>query len=175
VSSPEPVEIISLQRLREHLNITDEGEDEELQRFLDAASLAVEDYTGQVWARRTVVDEVFVSDGVAFLQPPVMSVESVTSLDGDVELSLPTGVDGFTGTVSGLTDGWAQVTYTAGPAAVPTHVQMATAIIAAHLWTTQRVRATSSLLEAAPVAAGRGYLIPYQAAQLLGGKSPNRP
>lgn len=177
MSSPEPVAIISLEQLREHLNITDEGEDAELQRFLDSASLAVEEYTGQIWARRSVVDDVFVTAGVAYLQPPVVSVESVTSLDEETELPLPATVDGFTGTVSGLTDGWCRITSIAGPATAPPHVQLATAIITGHLWTSQRVPTQSAMgvLETAPVAGGRGYLIPYQAAQLLGGKAPNRP
>lgn len=178
MSSPvESVAIISLEQLREHLNITDTGEDEELQRFLDAASLVVEEYTGQIWARRTIVDDVFVTGGTAFLRPPVVAVESVTSLDEAAELTMPTAVDGFTGAVSGLDDGWSRITSVAGPVSAPPNVQMATAIIAAHLWTTQRVATSSSLgvLDAAPVAAGRGYLIPHQAAQLLGGKAPNRP
>lgn len=179
MSSPEPVvAATSLELLREHLNITDDGEDTELQRFLDTASLTVEDYTGQVWARRTVVDEVFVSGGEAYLRPPVMSVESATSLDGETELTTPTIDDGFTGAVSGMDDGWALVTYVAGPAEVPAHVQTAVAIVAAHLWTTQRPATSNapgfggSDVVATP---GRGYLIPNQAAQLLGGKAPNRP
>lgn len=179
MSSPvESVAIISLEQLREHLNITDTGEDEELQRFLDAASLVVEEYTGQIWARRTIVDDVFVTGGTAFLRPPVVSVESVTSLDEATELTVPTAVDGFTGAVSGMDDGWARVTYTAGPSAAPAHVQLATAIVAAHLWTTQRPSTPNApgFGGADAVAApGRGYLIPNQAAQLLGGKAPNRP
>jgi len=179
MSSPvESVAIISLEQLREHLNITDTGEDTELQRFLDAASLAVEDYTGQIWTRRTVVDEVFVTGGVTYLRPPVVSVESVTSLDEATELTMPSAVDGFTGAVSGLDDGWSRITSIAGPVEAPAHVQLATAIVAAHLWTTQRPSTPSTSgfggVEAGTVP-GRGYLIPNQAAQLLGGKAPNRP
>lgn len=179
MSSPvESVEIISLQQLREHLNITDTGEDEELQRFLDAASLAVEDYTGQVVARRTLVEDVYVSGGTAYLRPPVVSVTSVTSLDGETDLGAPAAVNGFVGEATGLPDGWARITYVAGMDDVPAHVQLATAIIAAHLWQTQRLPTVGAPgfgpLEASPVS-GRGYLIPNQAAQLLGGKAPNRP
>lgn len=179
MSSPvESVALTSLEYLREHMNITDTGEDEELQLFLDAASLAVEEYTGQIWARRTVVDEVFVVGGAAYLRPPVVSVVSATSLDGETELTTPAVDNGFTGDVFGMDDGWALVTYVAGPSAVPEHVQRATAIVAAHLWTTQRPPTPNAPgfggVEAGAIP-GRGYLIPNQAAQLLGGKAPNRP
>lgn len=180
-SASDPVAIISLDQLRQHLNMSDDqhDEDDELRRFLDTASLAVEEYTGIVWARRTLVEDVYISGGIGYLRPPVQRIVSVTSLDGLTVLTVPTLIDGFTGTASGMVDGWARVTYVAGPAEVPDHVQTATAIIAAHLWTTQRPATPAAPgfggVDTTVATPGRGYLIPNQAAQLLGGKAPNRP
>lgn len=180
-AATEPVALISLDQLKAFLNKDDLGEDDELRGFIDTASLVVEEYTGQIWARRTLVEDVYVVAGAGFLRPPVVGVTAVATLDG-TELTVPTSdaVDGFLGTFGGLSaNGWARVTYVAGPTVVPEHVQTATAIIAAHLWTTQRP-ATPSVpgfggAEPVAVTPGRGYLIPNQAAQLLGGKAPNRP
>jgi len=177
----EPVALISLEQLKAFLNKDDLVEDDELREFIDTASLVVEEYTGQVWARRTLVEDVFVVGGAAFLRPPTVTVTAVAAPDGTA-LAVPSSeaVDGFTGGVVGLAQsGWVRVTYTAGPLVVPEHVQTATAIIAAHLWTSQRPPSPASPgfggLDAVPVTPGRGYLIPNQAAQLLGGKAPNRP
>lgn len=180
-SASDPVAIISLDYLRQHLTISDDehGEDDELRSFIDTASLVVEEYTGTVWARRTLVEDVYVSGGTGYLRPPVQSIVGVTSLDGLSVLTVPTVIDGFTGTVAGMTDGWARVTYVAGAAEVPEHVQKATAIIAAHLWETQRPATANAPalggFDSPAPPSGRGYLIPNQASQLLGGKAPNRP
>jgi hypothetical protein len=106
-------------------------------------------------------------------------VTAVVAPDG-TELTVPATVDGFIGTFGGLaSEGWARVTYVAGATEVPEHVQTATAIVAAHLWTTQRPPTPAvpgfGGAESVAVTPGRGYLIPNQAAQLLGGKAPNRP
>jgi hypothetical protein len=179
-SALEPVALISLDELKAFLNKDDLVEDDELREFIDTASLVVEEYTGQVWARRTLTEEVYVIGGVGYLRPPVVTVTAVTALDG-TELDVPTSdaINGFTGAITGLADGWVTVTYTAGPTEVPEHVQTATAIIAAHLWTTQRPAAPAAPgfggAETVATVPGRGYLIPNQAAQLLGGKAANRP
>lgn len=179
-SAIEPVALISLDELKAFLNKDDLAEDDELREFIDTASLVVEEYTGQIWARRALTEEVYVVGRVGYLRPPVVAVTAVTALDG-TELAVPTAdlVNGFTGAVGGLDDGWVQVTYTAGPAEVPEHVQTATAIIAAHLWTTQRPPVPAApgfgSVDTTPSVPGRGYLIPNQAAQLLGGKAANRP
>jgi hypothetical protein len=181
VSASAPVAIISLEQMREHLNIP-EGEhveDDELRRFIDAASLVVEDYTGEIIARRVVVEDVYAPAGRLLLRPPVASVVSMTSLDGATTFD-PSSVivDGFTGVASSSATGWVRVSYLAGMPVVPEHYQTATAIICAHLWNTQRVPSMGSAPsfggDTAPVS-GRGYLIPNQAAQLLGGRAPNRP
>lgn len=90
------------------------------------------------------------------------------------------GVDGPNGIVyvpalQGLT----RFTFVAGPAEVSPSQVMATQIICGHLWTTQRVSALAGPgfggMEQSPAVSGRGYLIPNQAAQLLGGRAPNSP
>lgn len=172
-AAAEPVALISLGQLKEHLNKEDLAEDDELLAFIDTASLVVEEYTGQVWARRTLTEDVWVTGGVGYLRPPVVEVLAVVGV-----ATIP-AVDSFTGALAvGGAPGMVRVTYVAGPPEVPEHVQTATAIVAAHLWTTQRPPTPGvafgggELVAATP---GRGYLIPNQAAQLLGGKAPNRP
>jgi hypothetical protein len=178
-SATEPVALISLDYLKAFLNKDDTVEDDELREFIDTASLTVEEYTGQIWARRTLVEDVYVVGGMGYLRPPVVGVTAVAAPDG-AALVVPVTMDGFVGTFAGLSsNGWVRVTYVAGPNEVPEHVQTATAIIAAHLWTTQRPTAVAAPgfggVETTPSVPGRGYLIPNQAAQLLGGKAANRP
>jgi hypothetical protein len=177
-AAAEPVALISLDYLKAFLNKADLVEDDELRQFIDTASLVVEEYTGQIWARRTLVEDVYVVGGIGYLRPPVVEVTTVAAPDGTA-LVVPATMDGFIGTFGGLSsNGWVRVTYVAGPTEVPQYVQDATAIIAAHLWATQRppTPATQGYGMAEPVSVpGRGYLIPNQAAQLLGGKAANRP
>jgi hypothetical protein len=182
VSATEPVSIISLGKAKAFLNMTEDWneEDEELREFVAAASRVVEEYTGEIVARRTVVEDHHVgAGGVLLLRPPVQVVTSVTSLDGLTDYGVPGLLDGQTGVASGVSaTGWVRVTYVAGRSVVPEHYETATAIIAAHLWTTQRPAPVGGPgfggVEAAPNP-GRGYLIPNQAAQLLGGRAPNSP
>ena len=75
---------------------------------------------------------------------------------------------------------WETVRFTlvAGYGQVPDDTIKATQIICAHLWETQRVQAVGPGFNTGELSApeiGRGYLIPNQAAQLLGGRAPNRP
>lgn len=171
----EPVALISLDQLKAHLNKEDLAEDDELRAFIDTASLVVEEYTGQVWARRTLTEDVYVTGGVAYLRPPVVAVSAVDGTEVTDAV-----VDLFTGALTAsIQTGVVRVTYMAGPVEVPEHVQTATAIVAAHLWTSQRPSTPAAVgfggTDLVAPTPGRGYLMPNQAAQLLGGKAPNRP
>lgn len=180
-----PVEIISLAEAKEHLNMDAEqsAEDGELRSFIAAASRVVEQYLKQVIARRTIVeDHVLDGTGTVLLQAaPVVSLTSVTAPDG-TELDVAgMSVDAANGIVSVAASGPQRFTFVAGYAVVPDNIIKATQIICAHLWSTQRVQTVGATpgfggsdMAAAPVS-GRGYLIPNQAAQLLGGRAPNSP
>ncbi len=175
-----PVAIISLAEAKEHLNMDGSDEDAELRVFIGAASRVVERHLRQVVARRTVVEDVELSrSGVAVLQTaPIISVTSVTSLDG-VTAYTASAFDATNGILSVPAVGAVRVTVVAGQAQVPDDTIMATRIICAHLWSTQRVTPAGAPgfggadMGSAPT--GRGYLVPNQAAQLLGGRAPNRP
>lgn len=182
-SATEPVSIISLDQAREHLNIPagEHAEDEELRRFVEAASRVVEDYTGEALSRRTVLEDhtVYGSGLVVLDHAPVLSLTSVTSSDGETTYDTAEVSDSLAGIVAvpvGLY-GDLRITTVVGRTEVPENYQLAAAIICGHLWNTQRVQSVGAPGfggEAAPTP-GRGYLIPNQAAELLGGRSPNRP
>src|SRR5690606_12760492 len=172
-AAAEPVALISLGQLKEHLNKEDLAEDDELLAFIDTASLVVEEYTGQVWARRTLTEDVWVTGGVGYLRPPVVEVLAVVGV-----ATIP-AVDSFTGALAvGGAPGMVRVTYVAGPPEVPEHVRARPGIAAAHRRATRRRPTPGAALgggERAAAPPGRGYLIPSQAARLLGGKAPHRP
>lgn len=179
-----PVSLISLAEAKEHMQMDPQhdDEDDELLGFIAAASRVVEDYTKTVWARRTIVEEhVLDSTGVLIVDAaPIVSLTSIVSAD-DTEVDLESVTfDARNGIIRVAASGPHTITMTAGEAVIPENVRKATEIICAHLWRTQRVQTLGGGpgfgggMEAAPVV-GRGYLIPNQAAQLLGGRTPNRP
>lgn len=179
-----PAELISLAEAKEHLNMDSEPseEDEELRGFIAAASRVVEQYTKQVIARRTVVeDHALDGSGTVVLNAaPVIALTSVASPDGSDPVDVDTvTVDLPNGIVSLFGVGSKRFTFVAGYTQVPENVVKATQIICGHLWQTQRVQQVGLSSgfggEVTAQVSGRGYLIPNQAAQLLGGRAPNRP
>lgn len=183
IPSTDSAAIISLAEAREHLNITDEDtvEDEELRRFIEAASGAVERHTGQVVARRLLTERFMVSAGSSLvLRPPVLRIVSAVDAAGATLDVSSWVVDGFTGFVSAGVSGAVTVTYEAGMPVVPAAYIMATQIICAHLWETQRVQNIGTSpgfgqeTNFTP-SIGMGYALPNRALELLGGKAPNIP
>jgi hypothetical protein len=164
-------EWVGVDDLKLHLNIPDNDptNDVELDLMLEAAQDAVAGLIGPVlW--RTITETRTTSLGSLVLnQFPVLSVSSIQQ-----DSSPLTGwtVDLTTGKVDGLPRN-AQVvaTYVAGRATVPAAVALATLIIAAHLWDTQRGNSPSAL----PVdndlqltgTFGSSFAIPNRAAELL--------
>lgn len=175
------VALISLLEAKEHLNMDLErgDDDDELRGFITAASRVVERYTKQVIARRTVVEDATPDrTGVVVLQSaPILSVTSATSLDGATTYDA-TVLDAANGILSVIAWETVRFTLVAGYEQVTEDTIKATQIICAHLWETQRVQAVGPGFNSGELSApeiGRGYLIPNQAAQLLGGRAPNRP
>lgn len=179
-----PVALISLAEAKEHMqmDVDDHSEDDELLGFIASASLVVEGQTKSVWAKRTIVEtHTLDGTGVVFLDAmPIVSITSIVDSD-DTELDLTSvTVDAANGIVRVTASGVHTFTLVAGVGVIPENVRTATEIICAHLWRTQRVQTIGAGpgfgagMDAIPVA-GRGYLIPNQAAQLLGGRVPNRP
>lgn len=179
--------IVSIDQAHDHLNITQSstGDDAELARFIDAASEAVEMYTGQVVSPRQVTERHTVPDsGLVLLRCcPVLSVvEAVPS--GASESVDVSGivVDPTVGQLdvraAGL-GGDVEFTVMAGMPSPPQRYVAATLIIVAHLWQSQRVStvgaAPSFGNDGLPALAGFGFALPNRALELLGGRAPNLP
>lgn len=169
--TPETTQFITLQELKDHLNIpqTSFGDDTELDLHRGAAQEHVEALIGPVLQREVVETYTTRYGGVVLFTPPVLSVTSVTA--SDVALTGYTSVLGL-GMLSGLTSRNVTVTYTAGRTSCPDAVRLAALIIAGHLWELQR--GASSPSGALPVDAfdqaaptGLGYLVPNRALELL--------
>lgn len=185
--------LASLEEFRAHLNMTEPGDDEELRSFLEAATGVVERHLGQVVARRTITETHrlgcgdtwdglrYRSRGLVVKQGPVLSLTAVTAAGTVLD---PAGyvVDPVTGElrpVAGGSLGWSgdvTLIYVAGYRVVPAHMILASLIIAAHLWQTQR---TPTLGPSPFGDAGTegippmyGSVIPPRAHELLGGSPP---
>jgi hypothetical protein len=106
---------------------------------------------------------------------PLVEVISVVSLADDSELTVTaSAVDFPNGIVRLAGTGSYRFTVVAGLPEVSPTVARATKLTVETLWRPQRLGNITDLSDA-PVSTPRGYLIPYQAAQLLGGKGSNPP
>jgi uncharacterized phiE125 gp8 family phage protein len=193
------VPIVTYEDVKAHLNLTDDSDAYELARFIDAATNIVEQRVGTVMP--TAYSETYNAYGWMSLplrHTPVQSIQTVTEYafasGTQVLTAQPAGTtyDSYgyrleSKTSGGLTRrafGWpvpfrgpVTVTYTAGLDVVPPAVQLATLVIVAHLWQTQRGTAALPSLggdpvAAAPVAAGA---VPPLAQELLRGYDTRTP
>lgn len=162
----------SLDDVKAHLNITKTVDDDELTMMLDAADDVVASLVGSFDAAE-VTERVASCGGTVLLaRRPATEVTLADSSGG--------AITGFTvSSAAGLlydvpwSCGPLTATYTAGDGLVPAAVSLATVIITANLWQTQRGPASSS----GPLAAtpaddlsaipGLGYAIPNRARELL--------
>lgn len=143
VDEAAPLGIVSLADVKAHLNITSTTNDEELRRFIDAATDFIESRIGPV-VRRSITATVFPQSGLLFLTPPVVSLTTMTyayGYSGSVDV---TGVylDGYAGVVRpayGTTFAYpVTVTYVGGRAIVPALIQQAALDYVKWSWETQR-------------------------------------
>lgn len=162
-----------------NIDLTDSTDDDELQLHLDAAIGVVEGIVGPL-SGKTVTETHYGASGplLVLRQAPVQSVTSVAVRFWAGALAVP-GVltdyvlDPEVGTLR-LASGWqfrgdVTVTYVAGQTAVPAQVLLATLVIAAHMWETQRGVSPTQLQTPDFVAgpSGAGYAVPNRAAELL--------
>lgn len=176
--------LISLGDVKEHLNKTDDVDDEELRRWMGAATRVVERHVGEVAARRSFTELFTARRGarVRLDRKPVLSVTSLASADGlvvyDPNSLIIDGPRGLITVAAGpALSGYLRINYVAGYQVVPDNYLQAAAIIAAHLWETQRVQTVgrspgfgNSEVNVTP--SGLGYAIPNRAVELLGGRPP---
>ena len=156
-------EFVSLAEVRDHVNVTGDRSDVELDMMRGAAQDVVEGLVGPV-LHRTVTDRSWPRGGLVMLSVvPVLSVTSVTAnavaVSGSV---LESG-----GLLSGVTGyGPVTVAYVVGRLVVPDAIRLATLIIAAHLWRTQQGSTPASFgddVTATPI----GFAVPNRAVELL--------
>jgi len=159
--------IASVDDLKQHLNMRSSTDDEELQLILDAAERVVASIAGD-WSSDTVTESVPVVGGTAILsrRPTGPVLSGGLSVGGTVDASagLVTDLGGLYGAASRIT-----VTYPVGGENAPAEVILATLIIAAHLWETQRGAAPAGPLatDDLSVAPGLGFAVPNRAVELL--------
>lgn len=138
--------LISLADAKEHLNITSTDHDEELRGWLGSATEVIRRHTGKEIARTTYTDRLSASGDELWLHHrPVLSLTSITSLDGSVTwpvLATNVDVDGDWGRLTRLSGsswyGRLKVTYVAGMSVVPDNYTRAARILVEELWNTQR-------------------------------------
>ncbi len=146
--------VVSLTDARNFLNIDNSDNDDELQRFIDVVSTAVETYTNRVFRRRTVIAEIHDTAGeIVLSKVPVISVTSVAE-NGVTMTATQYSVLPGSGVLRRLSGTYTEsvwlsgadniaVTYVAGYADVPDDVTHAALLLVKHMWTTQR---TTSLV-----------------------------
>lgn len=132
-------ELLPLQTLKSHLNLTRPGDDSELRVHLDAAVEIVDGYCGPTAER--AVTAVVAGDPLVLSVRPVLALTSITPAGSNTAVPLTGVAVGEDGVITGYSPGrggTATVVYTAGRASVPAGLRMAAMLIAAHSWRTQR-------------------------------------
>lgn len=149
--------LLGLDEVKSHLNIslTDTTLDEELRRFIDAATDLAEQYLGQILGRRTFTNELY-DGGTEFIRirnPKVISITSVTENGATVSSSnyvldytgqrlyrIGSGTLYATNSYGYWTAGMnnVSITYVAGFVNPPMAAKQGVLEIIRHLWQTQR-------------------------------------
>lgn len=165
--APDATEWVTPAELRRHLRINSQDTDDQLLMVIGAAQDAVEGIIGPVLRREVTQDVEPRWDTIVLRVLPVLSITDITSSDTSIGYK----ADTVTGLVTGLS-GYSpvRVTYVAGREVVPDAVRLATLIIAAHLWETQRENSPTPVDGndfGQDVPFGLGFAIPNRAASLL--------
>ncbi len=178
VRSASDAPLVSLADVKTHLNITATTNDEELRRFIDAATDAAERYTGRS-LRGQSVTETLDGNGTPNLllgSVPVRSVTSVTIGGSTVAAT------GYTASTSGVLTrlggsytpgpwtpgvGNVTVTYLAGEASPPPAAVQAVLELVRHLWQTQRGTMPGRAQVGDDYQPGLGFSLPQRVTELL--------
>lgn len=195
VRSAAPAYVFSLADAKAHLNITSTTNDEELRGWLDVATEIVEQLAAEVTARRSIterfqadcwpalsVSRYWSTSSLVLTYRPVLSLTSVTSLDGTVTWDVNNlDVDPSSGIVRVLSgralSGPLRVVYDAGYEVIPARYVGAAKIVLRHLWETQRAAVGGAKRSRAGMVDDNmmlvaGYAVPRAAAELIGPSGP---
>lgn len=170
---------VTLAEAKTHLNITATTNDTELQAFVDRAEAAIVKRCGPLVATSVTSRVRGGSSILALPKTPVLSLTSITPLDGtaltasDYIVSTGGNVEGKTGVT--FRSRWYDVAYSAGHGAtaadVPADLKLAALELVRHLWDTQRggtVRPGSRPSDAmSNTIPGAAYLFPFRVEQLM--------
>ncbi len=142
VDEAAPTGIVSLAEAKAHLNMTSTANDEELRRYIDAATDFVEGKIGPV-VRRTIVEKLRPQSGLLFTSGPIISLTSITDTYGygtvyNVAGYLPDGSTIYPIATSPAICYPVTVTYVGGRAIVPALVRQAALDYIAWRWESQR-------------------------------------
>lgn len=177
--------MLTLQEAKAQLNIptADTGNDDEIQDYIDAVTSVVEYQTGEVVDLRQVTEyhQVPFRSSLMLFSSPVVSVVSVTSLDGTVswdtsDILVSPKLGKLIVDSGSPFDGYLEVVVEAGYDPVPANYNLAARIILQHLWKTQRGVASAPFAGGAATALGEGgtgFAVPRRAQELLGGFMPS--
>lgn len=159
-------ELLALQELKSHLNLTRPMDDAELRIHLEAAVEIIDGYCGPTAERPVTV--VVTGSPIVLSVLPVLTLTSITGAAGG-SISLTGVTVGADGTIFGYAPGRGArttVVYQAGRATAPASLKMAAMLIAAHSWRTQKGPTPRSGLQATDddvVIVGSTFAIPRKA------------
>jgi len=183
------VALIGLDEAKRHMQMSTgvTVDDEELRRCIQSATGVVERHMDQVLARRTIVEtaamgDLYGANLVMLDRHPIISLTSIVSETAVYDVADFTITDANLGIIRRDTgpylSGDVTFSYVAGRTYIPENVLEATAIIASHLWETQRMPTLGPRSRFNPADAdtltpgGRGFAVPQRAIELLGAKPP---
>jgi uncharacterized phiE125 gp8 family phage protein len=174
--------LVSLESARRKCNITGTERDDDLRELMEAATEIVEDHTGRTVVPRTY-SEIVRGNGstVVLSHTPVVSVASVTSLDGtttwDPSELVVDANSGVAYATSTALHGPMVVTYSAGAGQIPNRYRRAALIIVEHLFAWERPLRKDAMTNSYDTSMGEtfrgaGFAIPNAALELLGKPAP---
>jgi hypothetical protein len=168
--------IVSLVEAKKHLNISNDGNDDEIRGFIEAVTGVVQFYCGTLFPAEYVETHQACGDTIVLRHYPVLEVSAIDTV-GTGSTVDPSGIDiGEAGVINLGQRFWGRLrfTYRAGYTVLPAGITRAALIIIQHMWDTQRPR--DSRRPAVPQGedysqvqdmSGRFYTVPRRAVELL--------
>lgn len=174
------IDLVSLDDMKQHLDMTGTDEDAELKSFIASGTAVVEDYVGII-VPKTYVERHSAGPYLTMFHGPVLSVTAVEGFLAPLAVPLSGGqlvLDGERSRIyradgGEFNEGPYRVTYIAGRTTITENYRMAARIIIAHMWRTQRgsmsrlSRFPSSSGDEPGTPVGITYSVPRKALELL--------
>lgn len=170
--------IVSLKEAKDHLNISNDGEDSEIRGFVEAVTSIAAYYCGTLFPTEYTETHQACGDTIVLRHYPVIDVTAVETI-GTGSTVDPSEVDiGEGGVLSLPWNVWGKLrfTYRAGYTVLPANITRGCLIIIQHMWDTQRPRdsrmppvSRGEDFMTAQDASGRFYTVPRRAVELFQG------